>query len=71
MGYFVEFLQVNIQKETSVEGENILEKYNLFHIFEALRKTRYLKQQQNMTENDKIGGCESKCYVNLLIFSIF
>lgn len=28
----------------------------LFHIFEALRKTSYLKQQQNMIENDKIGG---------------
>lgn len=56
MGYFVELLQLNIQKETFVEDENILEKCNLFHIFEALRKTSYLKQQQNMTENDKIGG---------------
>lgn len=48
---------MNIQKETSVEDENLPEKYNLFHIFEALRKTSYLKQQQNMAENDKIGGC--------------
>lgn len=57
MGYFVEFLQVNIQKEIFVENENILKKYNLFHIFEDLIKTSYLKQQQNMTENDKIGDC--------------
>lgn len=33
MGYFVELLEVNIQKETSVERNNILEKYKLFFIF--------------------------------------
>lgn len=38
MGYFVELLQVNIQKETSVE-DSILKIYNLFFIFLKLLET--------------------------------
>ena len=33
MGYFVELLQVNIQKENSVEDDNIPEKYDWFFMF--------------------------------------
>jgi len=33
VGYFVELLQVNIQKENSVEDDNIPEKYDRFFMF--------------------------------------
>lgn len=69
MGYFVELLQVNIQKESSVEDENTLEKDNLFHIFEALKQVIWNSNKiwLKMTKFGVICN-ESKCYANLLMF---